>query len=477
MQNLTRRSFFGSMIAVSSAAVLAACQSWAGDGDNDLTNGIVSEPASDPSKDNLPLSDVTPEEPTALPPAPAPPDDIVLRADLLNYGWTRFAQEMVAGFEATYPDIKVSIRTRSEWHEYPHRIAVLRAAGELGDLVETPSSTLLASWTADGMLTDLAPLMHDFAFDARDIFPGAVGAFHYQGQQTGLPFLSHGGMHLLLYDRALFDQANVEPPELTWTLAEVEGAATSLTDLAEQRYGHAIQADLPGAYPMLRAFGGELLNSWGTDCLASDPPVQDCLAWMHRQVFGLRCAPRPAAVERGTVHMWETGRLGMLRTTLREAVRLIERQPERAIGVIPWPGATTQNRPPALATGVAYCIPESSRLAPEAFQWIDYMLAPGVGASMFVRGFAEPGSRLTAWRDPEVLERFSMCEHLSPVVARARPERLPANLRTDACYQIWNRSLRQMLELETSPEETSEQIRTAMTDVLESVDRPRWEPQ
>jgi multiple sugar transport system substrate-binding protein len=408
-------------------------------------------------------------------PTPAPIASVTLRADLLNYGWTRFAQQMAPAFQETFPYITIQWRSLSDWREYPERLAVLRAAGDLGDIVESPSATLTAAWVADGLLADLAPAIEADGYDTSGLLPGSLAAYRYEERQFGLPYVAHGAEHVLLYDQDMLDEADLAYPDDRWSLEELLAVAEEVAAAGAAPYGQIVSARLPAALPLLRAFGGDLLDPSGQRCTAADPEAQGFLRWLHRQVCVVGAAPGPAAIERGPTAMWRAGRVAMLLTSLREAVALVDLQPGRRIGIVPLPAMAGSDTAPGVAAGVGYGVPAVSAHAPETLQWIKFMLTREMGVRLFVEGFAEPGSRMAAWQDPRVLDRFPYCARLAEVVARSERERVPANLATEECYRLWNEQMARMLAGALSPEETAGRIAAEVDEAIGAVGAPAEE--
>ncbi len=422
---------------------------------------------------------VVPETPRVIErvvtPSPAPTTPIALRADVLDYGWTRLAQQMTSVFQETFPHITVEWRSLSPWQAYPDRIAVLRASGQLGDLIESPSRTLTAAWAEDGVVADLGPAIEADGYDTSGLFPGALASYRWRGSQVGLPLVAHGGEHVLLYDQDLFDEAGAAYPDNTTTLEQLTEAAERIARGRRDVYGLAVCANLPEDYPLLRAFGGELLDPDGTRCLIDEPGGRAFLQWLYDQVHTTGAAPEPRAIERGPTAMWQAGRLAMLCTSLREAVALTVLQPERRIGVLPLPRAAGVAATPALSTGVGYCVPVTSRRAAEALQWIKFMLTREMGVRLFVGGYAEPGSRMASWLDPRVLDWFPHCASLGEAAAQAEGERVPANLATEACYRAWEAHVAPMLAGEVAPDGLSARIAAEVDALLGLSDLPAEE--
>ncbi len=82
----------------------------------------------------------------------------------------------------------------------------------------------------------------DPELDKEDFYPQALDAFSYQGQLWGLP----GGMNvtLIMYNKALFDEAGIPYPQDNWTMDDFLATAVALTagdDPETKQYGYVPQ--------------------------------------------------------------------------------------------------------------------------------------------------------------------------------------------------------------------------------------------
>lgn len=152
-------------------------------------------------------------------------------AVLTVVGWGDAAQQQIvqaalARFNVRYPDVTVTYQ--SSGTDYRAALRTALAAGR-GPDVFMLDSTLLAALAPTGLLLDFAPLL-DPAGVSRQDFPAALLAQWTtpDGQIVGLPkdFRSLA----LFYVPTLFEQAGVEPPDINWTLTDLEAAATAISE-------------------------------------------------------------------------------------------------------------------------------------------------------------------------------------------------------------------------------------------------------
>jgi ABC-type glycerol-3-phosphate transport system substrate-binding protein len=483
------KHMLGTSVAVIAAAVTGGCRARVPHDPSpiDLPAAIDSTPTASETvvaaevprameRPSLPIRDRPTVAPTIAPSATATPATIppvTLRADVLNYGWSRLAQQMTDAFQDAHPSLAVEWRSLTDWRDYPDRVAILRASGQLGDLVESPCATLTAAWALDGLLTDLGPVIEEDGFDTSQLFPGAVAAYTWWGQQVGLPLVTHGSDHVLLYDEEILEHVGSALPDDATTLEGLAAIAEQVAKGPDGLWGHILGTRAPEAYPLLRAFGADLLDATGAQCTIAEPEGRAFLTWLHRHVRQKRAAPSGPEIERGPTAMWQAGRVAMLHASLRHAAALISMQPERRIRVLALPPMPDVDKAPAVVSGVGYCIPATSRHASEALQWCKHMLSHETGVRLFAEGYAEPGSRMSCWQDSRVVSRFAASAPIAEVLARAAPERVPANLATEQCYQVWNAQIPRMLAGELSPEETADEIAAGLNAILDASARAR----
>lgn len=395
---------------------------------------------------------------------------VALVVDALDYGWTAFGRAMAPAFEEMFPAIRVEWRATSNWSTYPRRVATLRAAGQLGDVVEVPFGALLSQWHAQEVLQPLDAIMADEHYDTSGVFRGALSACTREGQVMAIPLLTHAGDCLLTYRRSLLDAVGVEPPSREWVLQDLLEAAGAVTrGLCAEKppiYGYGDSYRLPAAYPLMRAFGAELFDAEGRSCTIQSAEGVVFLRWLYDAMHTDSVAPRPHEAEGSMAGMFAEGRLAMVRADLMGYVSLQHLGGEDVDGAL-LPPLVVEGPPGAVAEGVAYGISARSPHPSEAFQWIRFMCSREMGVQMFLRGYAEPGCRAASWRDPRVLERCPLCARVADVAETAAAERLPWNLRHAECLSVWHAETEQLARGATTPEACAAAVASRIDALLE----------
>lgn len=394
---------------------------------------------------------------------------VVLVADVMNYGWTAFGRAMTPAFEEMFPAIRIEWRATSDWGRYADHVAALGAAGQLGDLLEAPFGPLLVEWFDRNVIRSLNEVVADEHYDTTGIFAGALSACTRDGHLAAVPLLCHAGDCLLAFRRPLLDAVGVDPPTLDWVLADLMQAAAAVSrGLGAERppiYGYGDDYRLPAAYPVMRAFGAELLDAEGRSSAIQEPEGMAYLRWLYKAMHDERVAPRPHETEGSPTSMFAAGRVGMVRADLMGFIALQQGDGDNVGGTL-FPIREAGGRRGGVARGMAYGISAQSRHAIEAFQWSKFMSGREMGVQMFLQGYAEPGCRAASWRDPRVLEQSPLCAHVAEVAEVTEPERLPWNLRLADCLYAWHEETDRLARGDATPEACAAAIATRINALV-----------
>lgn len=133
-------------------------------------------------------------------------------------------------------------------------------------------------------LVDLTDKVKDPAVDWNDFFPAAREAATVNGQVVGIPALIDNLS--LVYNKKLFAQAGIAPPNDSWTWQDFRAAAKKLTDASTHNYGWAYVNDgsedtVWRFLAMLWQAGGSLLNKDNTAPAFDSPAGLAALQQLH----------------------------------------------------------------------------------------------------------------------------------------------------------------------------------------------------
>lgn len=162
-------------------------------------------------------------------------------------------EELIATFEAAHPEIDIEA-TRYAYDDFRQALLTGLAGGDPPDVAR-----LDIVWVPEfadlGALEAMDEVLPDFEERAAGFFPGPLATNYWDGHYWGLPLNTN--TQVLLYNKAQFEEAGLEPPTTVTDFAE---AACTLSS-GEERYGYA----LGGTYfwapaPLFYAQGGSITD-------------------------------------------------------------------------------------------------------------------------------------------------------------------------------------------------------------------------
>lgn len=171
-------------------------------------------------------------------------------------------------FEEKHPNIKVKDITVGGLY-YP-KIQTMIAGGSSPDIMWMGRG--FGEFAYRGVFLNLEPLIaKDKTFNLSLYYPQAIDLYKYKGSLCGFPLGLD--ISILVYNKNLFDEAEISYPTETWTYSDLLKAAKKLTrdingDGKTDQWGVVMEAE---TRPNLGAFGGALLNKENTRCLLDTP--------------------------------------------------------------------------------------------------------------------------------------------------------------------------------------------------------------
>ncbi|MGO4496295.1 sugar ABC transporter substrate-binding protein [Paenibacillus sp. 2RAB27] len=180
-------------------------------------------------------------------------------------------KEIIDGFIAKYPNIKVEIQD-APWGDFVTKIATQIAGGTTPD-VWLQENAVILGYGKRGVAEDLAPYIKRDLKDA-DYIPGLYAAKTPEGKVYGIP---HGiNPVALAYNKKVFADANIPLPNDNWTFNDLIETAKKLTkngaDGKPAIYGFVGNFTITqGWFPWIKQAGGQALDSTLTKSMFNDP--------------------------------------------------------------------------------------------------------------------------------------------------------------------------------------------------------------
>jgi multiple sugar transport system substrate-binding protein len=226
-------------------------------------------------------------------------------------------QRMVAEFERTNPDIKVTLLY---WpgNNYEAKLQLTMAAGTAPDVIDVQDEPF-AAYTKMGQFEDLGPYVSRVAeqYAPERYYPTSLETFRVGGKQYGLPW--NGGQLMVYYNRTLFRKAGLpDPPPRDWTWTQWVEYCHKLTrdedgDGRIDQFGTQVNPHyMYSLIPWIWMFGGDTINPSMTHATLDTPEGRQTLTFLRDLIYKEHVAPRSSEFTgMGGNVMFMTGRLGM----------------------------------------------------------------------------------------------------------------------------------------------------------------------
>lgn len=212
---------------------------------------------------------------------------------------------MYEKFHEEYPNITVEIETVA-YDDYFTMMQTRVSGGTAPDCYELNIENF-AAYASKGVLADLSEA------DTTNFNETALTAFNVNGTQYGLP--GNFSNVVLIYNKDLFDQANVEYPTNDWTWEDVQTAAEAISALGDDIYGIYAPITYNEFYKVAAQYGGSLLNEDKTEFTINSPENLEAAQMMIDRVLVSNVQPNEEQMGgMGDWDLFQSGRLGMIPT-------------------------------------------------------------------------------------------------------------------------------------------------------------------
>lgn len=216
-------------------------------------------------------------------------------------------KQMIAVFEEKNPDIKVDLQITG-FDDYFTKLATTVGGGNTADVFEMNMENFLA-YMLRGACADLNGLINADNYSA-----GTLEAVSSNGSLYAVPMSF--STCVLIYNKALFDQAGIDYPNDDWTWADMQTAAEAISALGDDIWGVYQPITYNEFYKSVKGNGGSLLNEDYTAFTVNSPENVAVLEAMIKRVRGENHV-MPTSEElagRGDSDLFVEGKLGMIIT-------------------------------------------------------------------------------------------------------------------------------------------------------------------
>lgn len=218
---------------------------------------------------------------------------------------------MIDAFETKYPNIKVELQTIG-YDDYFTQLQTKVSGGNTSDIFELNYENFVA-YASAGALYDLNDTIKASGIDLSGFYETALKAYQFDGDQYAIPNCFSNC--ILVYNKDLFDKANIAYPTDDWTWADVTENAEKIRTLGDDIYGFYRPITFHEFYKASAQNGGSLISADGKSFTINTPENVTALKGMVDWVNGTNIMPTQEQLGgMGDWDLFESGRLGMIVT-------------------------------------------------------------------------------------------------------------------------------------------------------------------
>ncbi len=191
-------------------------------------------------------------------------------------------RQLVAEFEAAYPDIKIDVQVIAGWDQNDEQFKVTYAAGAAPDVVFT-ESRFFYDMTQARMIEPLNNWMNRVPeMSTERFFPTALASATFGGTVYGIPV--GAGCYIMHYNQNLFDKVGLAGVPSTYE--DVRNYARKLKSVPTITNAVGHFWNLPGYLTFLYSFGGRMYTPEGKVAF-DQPEAIAALQWMAEDALEL----------------------------------------------------------------------------------------------------------------------------------------------------------------------------------------------
>ena len=224
-------------------------------------------------------------------------------------GRFKAAEAQVAAFQEAHPNIEVTVE-QAPFGPYYDKMSSQILAGTLYD-VFMMSGANFQNFAPKGGFEDLTPYLEEAGIKLEDYTYEEENAIH-EGKILCVPY--ELDIQALYYNKDLFDKAEVEYPDDTWTWDDLLKAAQELTitmdDGTTEQWGFFSQNLYPSYVSFIAQNGGSVLNEEKTECTLDSPEANEAVQFMVDLIHEYKVSPLAGQLPSGA-NPFHTGTVAM----------------------------------------------------------------------------------------------------------------------------------------------------------------------
>ena len=286
-----------------------------------------------------------------------------------------------------------------------------------------------------------------------EFMPGALEDVIWNGRVYGVPLDIN--TLFTIYNRRLFTENGIDPPDSDWTFDELMSMTKQLTLKDGSRYGTALSASGWYLYGLVRAAGGDLLTERNGHVRATfdAPAVVSALTTMRNLGVRDQVATLPPLQPRQSDHpvaLFGAGKVALFFSGPWDLAVLKQESPQvmQDVGTAPLPRGFGDSAPEAEGTlggsvqgGGSMFVPIGARHREAAFELMKWAVADPYARRLAVEMGRYP-VKTAQYQDP-ALQNDPLLQPFFDQLTRARPYRLQAYGGADDAWKAVSAALYQ----------------------------------
>ncbi|MDX8045311.1 sugar ABC transporter substrate-binding protein [Gracilibacillus sp. S3-1-1] len=211
-------------------------------------------------------------------------------------------------FDKVQPDIEVELVNLPDGEEYSQKQTVMMAANTPYDVIQFAEESY--QFASRGVLEDLTPYIEEDGVDLSQFYDVAIDAYTHDDKVYGLPL--RVGSVIMLYNKDLFDEHNLDYPNEDWTWDDVMSAGEVIADSDEGIFGmNPIGGWWASTAQVLHSFGGGVLNEEKNVFNLDSPESMEAIEFMKEATWDKNISPSSTQIPEG-IDLWTSGKIAML---------------------------------------------------------------------------------------------------------------------------------------------------------------------
>jgi multiple sugar transport system substrate-binding protein len=214
-------------------------------------------------------------------------------------------------YEQEHPNVTINIETFDN-EPYPTQLQTRLGGNDAPDCFELQLGDLPA-YIGQDVIMPLTDMMNNTSSDLSVLTQKSKDAFSINGTAYGLPY-SYSTV-VLIYNKDLFDQANIDYPADDWTWEDADAAAEKIKALGNDYYGLIQPVTTYEFFKVVKQYGGSLLNDDNTALTVNSPENITALQRLCDNILVSNICP--SVKQRGSLDEWgmfKLGKTGMIVT-------------------------------------------------------------------------------------------------------------------------------------------------------------------